>query len=92
MPRLPLDVELKAQGHERQRAVEHLTVLSAQDVVVYDRGDFSFAMLLEHVRRGLDGVFRLKSNAHSQPEAVLARDHDNMMIKVEPDRKARGFA
>ena len=36
--RLPVDFDLHAHGNERAAALGHLNVLSANDVVVYDRG------------------------------------------------------
>ena len=36
--RLPVDFDLHAHGNERATALAHLNVLSANDVVVYDRG------------------------------------------------------
>ena len=36
--RLPVDFDLHAHGNERAAALAHLNVLSANDVVVYDRG------------------------------------------------------
>ncbi len=55
---LPVDFDLIAHADERQAARAHLDVLSPGDVVVYDRGYFSFAMLRAHVERGLHPVFQ----------------------------------
>ena len=58
--RLPVDFDLHAHGNERAVALAHLNVLSANDVVVYDRGYYAYEMLHAHAIRGLHAVFRMK--------------------------------
>ena len=58
--RLPVDFDLHAHGNERAAALAHLNVLSANDVVVYDRGYYSYEMLHAHAIRGLHAVFRMQ--------------------------------
>ena len=57
--RLPLDIDLSSHGNERAAALTHLPALRPGDVVVYDRGYYSFLMLHAHAQRGLQPVFRL---------------------------------
>ena len=87
-PRLPTDFGLHADANERAAAARHLKALSAGDVVVYDRGYFSYEMLLEHVVRGQDAVFRLKKNASAATTAFLAGPLQDTVVEVRPDRKA----
>ena len=58
--RLPVDFDLHAHGNERAAALAHLNVLSANDVVVYDRGYYAYEMLHAHAIRGLHAVFRMQ--------------------------------
>ena len=67
----PVDFDLVAHADERKAARAHLHTLSPGDVVVYDRGYFSTAMLLAHVERGLHAVFRLKTNANREVSAFV---------------------
>ena len=57
--RLPIDVDLSSHGNERAAALTHLPALRPGDVVVYDRGNYSYLMLHAHAQRGLQPVFRL---------------------------------
>ncbi|MYI75097.1 MAG: IS4 family transposase [Acidobacteria bacterium] len=88
-PRLPFDFGLHADTSERRAAAEHLKALSAGDVVVYDRGYFSYEMLLAHVVRGQDAVFRLKRDANAETVAFLAGPLDDRTVEIRPDDKAR---
>ena len=89
IPCLPIDFALSSHGNKRMMAVDHLSVLSAQDVVMYDHKYFSYTMLLEHVMRGFDVVFRFKSNANADIAAFLASDRDDKVIDIAPDPTAR---
>ncbi|WP_221902023.1 transposase [Bathymodiolus platifrons methanotrophic gill symbiont] len=56
------DFDLVNHGNERQCALAHLKTLTTGDVVVYDRGYFSYAMLYYHMQMGVHPVFRLQKN------------------------------
>ena len=62
--RVAVDFELMAHGDERKGACAHLKRVRAGEVVVYDRGYFSFDLLHQHVSRGIDCIFRLKRNTN----------------------------
>ena len=66
----------------------HLKTLSAGDVVVYDRGYYSYEMLLAHVSRGQDAVFRLKQDANAETVTFLAGALNEVTIEVRPGKKA----
>ena len=87
-PRLPVDFELHADTNERRAAARHLKALSAGDVVVYDRGYFSYEMLLAHAVRGQDAVFRLKRNANAETVAFLAGPLEETLVEIRPDARA----
>jgi hypothetical protein len=70
--RLPFDFDLTPGSDERESAIRHLETLQAGDVVVYDRGYFSFLMLYHHYEKGLHAVFRLRENSGSAIDAFFA--------------------
>ena len=57
--KLPVDFDLASHLDERVMALNHLRVLNQDDVVVYDRGYFSYYMLHSHHHKGIHAVFRL---------------------------------
>ena len=82
--RLPFDCELHAHGNERRAALEHLPLLAAADIVVYDRGYCSHQLLRAHLRRGLHPVFRLQRNANPVFDAFIAADCAERTVEVAP--------
>ncbi len=70
--RIPVDFDLFAHDSEREAALTHLDRAAEGDVIVYDRGYWSFAMALAHLERGLDFVFRIKRNANPAFDAFIA--------------------
>jgi len=63
--RLPFDFDLASHANERLCAIRHLDVLQPDDVVVYDRGYFSYVLLHRHSQTGIHAVFRLQENSGS---------------------------
>jgi hypothetical protein len=61
--KIPYDFNLSKNEGERGRALRHFDVLKRDDVVVYDRGYFSFMMLFEHAKKGFHGIFRLRTDS-----------------------------
>lgn len=57
--RLPIDFDLVAHANERDCALNHLKALEKGDIVVYDRGYFSYLLLYYHQQLGINAVFRL---------------------------------
>ena len=86
---IPVDCDLVAHNNERRAALTHLPALQPGDVVVYDRGYYSFAMLPAHAVRGLHAVFRLKSNANALFAAFIAGRRQEALVTVEPSDRAR---
>ncbi len=87
-PRLPSGFCLRADTNERSAAAAHLKALSAGDVVACDRGCFSYEMLLEHIVRGQDAVFRLKRDANARTVAFLAGPLDDRTVAIRPGGRA----
>lgn len=89
--RMPIDFDLQAHRDERRMALAHLDHLRAGDVVVYDRGYFSFGMLDAHRLRGVDCVFRLAGNSAAGFNAFMrSGDTDRLIEQLAPsESKAR---
>jgi len=87
--KIPVDFDLVAHGDERTVARTHLASMSENDVVVYDRGYFSYAMLYEHVERGLHPIFRLKAKASRVVDAFIATSETDAVVEIMPTRDAR---
>jgi len=88
-PKLPVDFDLVAQGDERKLARHPLHALKANDVVVYDRGYFSYAMLYFHLERGIHPIFRLKAGTYSVIDQFTASDENDNIIEIYPSEKRR---
>ena len=56
---IPFDFDLVNHGNERLCAQNHLQTLEQNDVVVYDRGYFSYVMLHQHYKSGIHAIRRL---------------------------------
>jgi hypothetical protein len=94
---IPYDFDLSADKDERALAVSHLKVLQENDVVVYDRGYFSYSMLYKHIQKNVHVVFRLANNTYkiisdfiesSEIEKIVTIEingkHKNKIKKKEP--------
>lgn len=88
-PQIPVDFDLVAHGNERKLARTHLQSLQANDVVVYDRGYFSYAMLYFHLQRGIHPIFRIKANTYEQIDQFTASDESDKMVEIFPSVRRR---
>ena len=86
--KIPIDFELVSHNDERKLALAHLTSLSESDVVIYDRGYFSYAMLDEHVKHGIHPVFRLRNKANKIIDAFIACNEKDKVVEI-PNPEAR---
>ena len=86
-PKIPIDFDLVAHGNERKLARTHLQCLQANDVVVYDRGYFSYAMLYFHLQRGIHPIFRIQANLYEQIDQFTASDESDKTIEILPSNK-----
>ena len=80
--RIPVDFDLVAHANERKAALSHLDALADNDVVVYDRGYFSRALLCAHIARGLHPVFRLQANANGAAAAFVKSDDADRVVEI----------
>ena len=83
---LPVDYDLSASTDERQLALAHLQALRPHDVVVYDRGYYSYEMLYQHQVRGVYPVFRIKQGAAGVFDRFIATGQRDGTVKLVPTK------
>ena len=81
---LPFDFDLTSHANERLSAMRHLRVLEADDVVVYDRGYFSYVLLHRHAQTGIHAIFRLEENSYNEIKAFFASPEAGTQITLMP--------
>ena len=84
--RVPVDFDLFRHENERTAALTHLDHAAEGNVIVYDRGYFSFAMALAHWQRGLHFVFRIARNTSPAFDAFIASRETDLTTTLEPPR------
>lgn len=82
--RIPVDFDLSPRANERVMALRHLAGLQPTDVVVYDRGYFSYEMLYRHADRGLECIYRLATNSYPEIEAFFASADEERLVSLLP--------
>lgn len=87
--RVPYDFDLVSHGNERQCALAHLKTLSENDVVVYDRGYFSYAMLYYHIQSGVHPIFRLQKNLGEAIDNFRNSDSVDEIIHLLPSKNTQ---
>lgn len=88
-PKLPVDFELAAHGDERKLAYLHLPTLKENDVVVYDRGYFSYAMLYFHLARGIYPIFRIKARTYQVIDQFTVSEEREQIVDIFPGKDRR---
>lgn len=86
---LPFDFDLVSHADERQCALRHLNVLNPDDVVVYDRGYFSYRLLHRHCETGIHVIFRLHESSASVVAAFIAGSQTDAEVTLRPSETAR---
>lgn len=86
---LPFDFDLVARSGERSCALRHLQLLQKDDVVVYDRGYFSYLMLHQHCQSGVHAIFRLQESSSSVIESFVASSETDTIATIFPSKPAR---
>ncbi len=82
--KIPIDFDLTSHANERKQASAHLAFVSENDVVVYDRGYFSYALLDEHVKQNIHPIFRLKNKANKIIDAFISSNETDKVVEI-PD-------
>lgn len=86
---LPFDFDLVSHANERRCALRHLDVLGPDDVVVYDRGYFSYRLLHRHCQTGIHAIFRLHGSSAGVVESFMASPEADEQVTLrlcEPER------
>ncbi|TXL21496.1 hypothetical protein BMR06_00165, partial [Methylococcaceae bacterium HT5] len=87
--KIPYDFDLVNHGNERQCALAHLKTLTTGDVVVYDRGYFSYAMLYYHMQMGVHPVFRLQKNTFKAIDDFRNSTQTDQIITLLPTKETQ---
>lgn len=87
--KIPLDFDLVTHADERKLALTHMASLLENDVVVYDRGYFSYAMLYEHTTKGIHPIFRIKAKASCAIDEFIASSEIDKVVKIIPSKQVK---
>ncbi len=84
---IPYDFDLNGHMNERKCAEKHIEILGPRDLVVYDRGYFSYALLLAHADRNVGAMFRIKSskNFAAIQTFIDSKNQKDGVITIFPD-------
>jgi hypothetical protein len=94
------DFSFVTHMNERLCALEHMKRLTKKDIIVFDRGYFSYLLLYKVLEEGIQGIFRLQLQESGINGKVLDfwKSHqDDIVIEYMPsmtvidDLKKRGF-
>lgn len=83
---IPFDFELTNHANEGRLAREHLQCLQQDDVVVYDRGYYSYGLLHRHRRAGVHAIFRMRRNTTELIDAFIKSDRTHDQITLVASR------
>jgi hypothetical protein len=80
---IAVDLILDKKGNERELANKHLSSLIAdEDVVVYDRGYFSYELALAHIRHGIGAIFRIPLSGGMKQIQEFIENKDKPMEEI----------
>ncbi len=82
--KLPYDVDLAPGGDERTLARHHSRLLKPEDIVVYDRGYVSRALLAHPIDHRLHAVFRIRRKADTQVDQILESTRQDTLLTLKP--------
>lgn len=85
--RVPVDFDLKPDTGERTFALDHLNKLTKGDVVVYDRGYFSYAMLYWHAKKGIHPVFRMPYQTYPAITQFIDSEKTDEIVDIQLTRE-----
>ncbi len=87
--KMPVDFDLVSHADERRSALLHLQSLNENDVVIYDRGYFSYVMLHAHVTTNIHAVFRLPKKSHTCIDEFVESDDIERVVVIESSQKSQ---
>ena len=80
---IPYDFDLLAHDNERRAALAHFAVLRQNDIVVYDRGYFSYAMLYYHTQHRIDAIFRLQKKSYKVIDEFMENQITDAIVTID---------
>jgi hypothetical protein len=86
---LPFDFDLVRHANERECAMRHLQVLEPSDVVVYDRGYFSYPLLHRHHKTAIHAIFRLQENSGTVIQQFFSSPQTDTVVTIDPSPRTR---
>jgi hypothetical protein len=92
------DFDFVSHMNERKCALKHLEILEPNDIVIFDRGYFSYLLLHEFHKKGVHTIFRLQEGStNKQIEDFIKSSKTDKVIKYVPsgavisDLKKQGY-
>lgn len=83
--KLVYDCILSADFDERKYASKHIASLRSNDIIIFDRGYFSYWLLYELVQNNIHGIFRMqKGNSNKDILEFWNSDRDDIVINYTP--------
>jgi hypothetical protein len=86
---MPFDFDLVSHANERICAQHHLHILEENDVVVYDRGYFSYTMLHHHFDSKIHAIFRLQKNSYTVIRDFFSSHDTDIVVTIYPSSNKR---
>ena len=85
--KIPIDFDLKVATGERTQALSHLTKLTKGDIVVYDRGYFSYVMLYWHIKKEIHPIFRMPIQTYTVISDFMRSDKTDEIVELALTRE-----
>jgi hypothetical protein len=82
--KIPFDFALTKHHDERLASERHLQTLKKNDVVVFDRGYFSYVMLHRHREAGIHAIFRLQESSFTVIQNFFASNETDTIVSILP--------
>jgi hypothetical protein len=86
---LPYDFDLVSHLNERTCAKRHLQILKNNDVVVYDKGYYSYLMLHQHFESKIHAIFRLQKSNSRVIDNFAASEKTDEIVTMFPSDTTR---
>jgi hypothetical protein len=85
--KIPYDFDIVSNFDERKIAINHLRSLVPNDVVVYDRGYFSYIMLNCHMQQRIHAVFRIQNNTYKVIDEFMRSNDTDKIVIIDPSKQ-----
>jgi hypothetical protein len=86
---IPYDFDLVSHNNERKCAISHMDALEQNDVVVYDRGYFSYIMLYYHIEQKKHAVFRIQKNTYKVIDDFIGSKETDKTVIIIPSKSTQ---